>query len=190
MSKLRCWLEGQPASDSPGHVPRIETSALPASAIALLGLTRWTETTMTATSTGVDHHGATGCVHRAATQQCRHQSPSEQFFHIDDSGVRMVAECRSMCCNKSYRGVTTSCNARGHGSTNSSIFYHPHRHAVPSTELLGRQYGHQPVEPGLQPRHNAGLPLRIDLGPILLASHWMVTGTLQPPEPRVLARSL
>ena len=102
----------------------------------------------------------------------------------------MAAECRSMRCNKSYQGVTTSCNARGHGSTNGSIFYHPHRHAVPSTELLGRQYGHQPVEPGLQPHHNAGLPLRIDLGRILLASHWMVTGTLPPPEPRVLARSL
>jgi hypothetical protein len=102
----------------------------------------------------------------------------------------MVAECRSMCCNKSYRGVTTSCNARGHGSTNSSIFYHPHRHAVPSTELLGRQYGHQPVEPGLQPRHNAGLPLQTNLGRILLASHLMAKGTLPPPEPRVLARSL
>jgi hypothetical protein len=85
----------------------------------------------------------------------------------------MAAECRSMRCNKSYQGVTTSCNARGHGSTNGSIFYHPHRHTVPSTELLGRQYGHQPVEPGLQPRHNAGLPLRIDLGRICLqATGW------------------
>lgn len=102
----------------------------------------------------------------------------------------MAAECRSMRCNKSYQGVTTSCSAPGHGSTNGSIFYHPHRHAVPSMEWLGRQYGHQPVEPGLQPRHNAGLPLRIDLGRILLASHLMATGTLPPPEPRVLARSL
>ena len=163
---------------------------MPASTIALLGLTRWTETTMAAASTGIDHHGATGCVHRAAAKQCRHQSPSEQFFHIDDSGVSMAAECRSMRCNKSYQGVTTSCNARGHGSTNGSIFYRPHRHTVPSTELLGRQYGHQPVEPGLQPGHNPGLPLPTNLGRILLASHLMVTGTLPPPEPCVLARSL
>jgi hypothetical protein len=35
----------------------------------------------------------------------------------------MVAECRSMRCNKSYQGVTTRYNTRGHGSTNSSIFY-------------------------------------------------------------------
>lgn len=76
----------------------------------------------------------------------------------------MAAECRSMRCNKSYQGVTTSCNARGHGSTNGSIFYRPHRHTVPSTELLGRQYGHQPVEPGLQPGHNPGLPLPTNLG--------------------------
>lgn len=102
----------------------------------------------------------------------------------------MAAECRSMCCNKCYQGVTTSCSASDHGSTNGSIFYRPLQHAVPSTELLGRQYGHQPVTPGLQPGHNAGLPQKINLGRILLASHLMATGTLQPPEPRVLARSL